>query len=222
MGYWVYYLGWLLFSYALHRPWAMAGVLVFVVLRPFLPDPVTLLRTWRRIRSLSEQVRANPANVTARRDLAVLWLERGRPGRALELLEEANQRDRDNAEILYLIGLARLRTKDFAGVLAPIVRAVELDPRVRFGEPYMVAAEALRALGRLEEAEDALDRYVRVNSSAVRAFYLLGCVRAERGDTEGARKALAEARATFWMLPWYRRRTEIRWWAAAVLARVWL
>jgi len=55
----------------------------------------------------------------------MLWLERMRPGRALELLEEADKRDPNNAEILYLTGVARFRSGDAEGALAPLVRAVQ-------------------------------------------------------------------------------------------------
>src|SRR5262245_23625804 len=106
MGYWTYYLAWIALTYALHRPWVMLGAVLFFVLRPFIPDPWVLARTWGRMRALEGQVAANPSNVTARRDLAELWLERLRPKRALELLDEARRRDPDDAELLYLTGLA--------------------------------------------------------------------------------------------------------------------
>jgi predicted Zn-dependent protease len=222
MGYWTYYLAWIALTYALHRPWLMAGALVFFVLRPFIPDPVVLFRTFGRIRTLEAQIAANPANVTARRDLASIWLERLRPGRALELLDEARRRDPDNAELLYLTGLARLRSGDPEGAVEPLVKAIDIDPRVRFGEPYLVAAEALLRLGRLEEAEDALERYVDRNSSSMQGHVRLAIVRKERGDGEGAKKALAEALATWGQLPSYKRRAEFNWWLRAQLARVWI
>jgi predicted Zn-dependent protease len=221
MGYWLYYLVLIFLGYALHRPWVMAGVLVFFILRPFIPDPWVLVKTFGQMRALDAQIAANPANVTARRDLAVKWLERLRPRRALELLDEARQRDPDDPELLYLTGIARMRSGDAEGALGPLVKAVEIDPRMRFGEPYLVAAEALVALGRLEEAEDALERYVHANSSSVQGFARLSDVRRRRGDREGARKALGEALATWSQVPGYRRRAELGWWLRAQLARLW-
>lgn len=220
MGYWTYYLAWVLLSYAMQEPWLMAGVVVFFVLRRFLPDPVVLARTWGRIRSLDAQISANPANVTARRDLALIWLERMRPRRALELLDEARKRHPDDAELLYLTGLARLRSGDAAGALEPLVKAVEIDPRVRFGEPYLVAAEALAALGKLEEAEDALDRYTDVSSSSLQGWVRLADVRRRRGDKKGAGEALNEAIATWKQVPGYRRRGELGWLLRAYWARL--
>ena len=62
MGYWTYYLAWIALTYALHRPWLMVGALVFFVLRPFIPDPWVLARTFGRIRALEAQIAANPAD----------------------------------------------------------------------------------------------------------------------------------------------------------------
>lgn len=220
MGYFAYYLAMMLLAFVLQRPPLLLGIVVFLILRPFLPDPVVLVRTWGRIRALTRQVEANPANVTARRDLAMVWLERMRPSRALELLLEADKRDPDNAEILYLMGLARLRSGDPAGALEPLVRAVEIDPRVRFGEPYLVAGQALLKLRRHAEAEDSLERYVSANSSSVEGYYLLAKARGELSDRPGAKKALAEARSTFWHLPGRKKREQLGFWALALLASI--
>jgi tetratricopeptide (TPR) repeat protein len=220
MGYWTYYLGWILLTYALHRPWLMVGALVFFVLRPFIPDPWVLARTWGRIRALDAQIAANPANVTARRDLAEIWLDRMRPGRALALLDEARARTPKDAELLYLTGLARLRGGDPEGALDPLVEAVDIDPRVRFGEPYLVAADALTRLGRLEEAEDALERYTSTNSSSLQGYVRLAGVRRARGDAEGSKKAVREALDTWKQIPAYRRRMEVGWWLKALWASI--
>lgn len=220
MGYWAYYLAFTLLSYAMHQPWMLAGILVFFVLRPFIPDPWVLARTWARIRALDAQIEANPQNVTARRDLAVIWLERLRPGRALALLDEARRREPDDPELLYLTGVARLRSGDPEGALEPLVRAVEIDPRVRFGEPYLVAAEALAAMDRLEEAEDAAERYTTVSSSSLQGFVRLAEIRRRRGDKAGMKEALAEALSTWRQVPSYRRRGEFGSWIKAQWARV--
>jgi tetratricopeptide (TPR) repeat protein len=203
------------------RPWVMAGVLVFFVLRPFIPDPWVLVKTFGRIQTLGAQIGANPANVSARRDLAELWLERLRPRRALSLLDQARQRDPNSAELLYLTGVARLRSGDAEGALEPLIKAVEIDARIRFGEAYLAAAEALVTLSRFEEAADVLERYVNVNSSSVQGFVWLSEVRRQRGDREGARKALREALATWSQVPGFRRRAELRWWLRAQLVRLW-
>lgn len=215
MAYGWYYLAMIFLSYTLHRPWLMAGIVLFFLMRPFLPDPVVLWRSWGQIQSLTAQIEANPANVKARRELAMVWLERLRPGRALELLDEARQRFPEDAELLYLTGLARLRCGDAEGSLDPLVKAVEIDPKLRLGDPYLAAAEALMSLGRMEEAEDALERYIDANSSSIQGYVLLADVREKLGRKEDANNAIAEALDTWKKLPAFRKKGQWAWWFRA-------
>lgn len=223
MGYWTYYLILVAVSYAagtIGIPMLIVGIAALALLRRVLPDPVIWLRTSGRIRSLRSEVAANPANATARRHLAMLHLERRRPRAALRLLDEARQRDDDNPELLFLIGLARFRSGDAQGALEPLVQAVEKEPRLRYGEPYLVAGLALLDLGRKAEAEDALERFVGVNSSSLEGRVRLARLRAARGDSAGARAAVREALSTWGQLPRFGRRKQLGWWLRAQLARV--
>lgn len=222
MGYWTYYLAFLVLAYVTQYPWLLVGIVVFFVARRFVPDPFVILRTFGRIRKLKQQIQMNPSNVTARRDLAEIYLARLRPRAALKLLDGARERFPDDAELLYLTGLARLRAGDAAGALEPIVKAVAIEPRVSFGEPFLVAGDALAKLGRYEEAEDSLERYVEANSSSVQGFTKLAFVRKRRQDQDGARRALREALDTWSAVPGYKKRKELGWWLRAQLARVWI
>lgn len=220
MGYWTYYVVWIALAAALRYPWLAAGALVFFVLRRFIPDPFVFVKTMGRIRSLRVQIEANPANVTARRDLARLYLDRLRPRAALKLVDEALARDPKNAELLYLRGLACSRVGRYTDALAPLVEAVQIDPRILFGEPYLLAGDALTKLGRDEEAEDAYERYVDANTSSVEGFLKLSRVRRRRANKPGARVALDEALSTFSQLPGFRRRKQLGWWLRAHVDRL--
>lgn len=222
MSYWAYYLVWILLAYGLRNPLLLVGVVVFLLLRRVLPAPGPLLRALSRMRRLREQVEANAANIPARRELAELYLEVLRPGRALELLDQARSREPDSAELLYLTGLARHRKGLHEQALAPLVAAVEHDPRVRFGEPYRVAGRALMALKRYPEAEDALERYVETNTSAIDGQLQLAIARARQGRQEEARSALDEARSTWRQIPRSLRRRQRGAWLRTQWARVWL
>lgn len=220
MGFFSYYLAFILLAWLLRYPWLLAGVVVFFLLRRFIPDPVVWARTQRRLSRLRAEISANPANVVARRDLARTMLERRRPRRALALLDEARARTPDDPELLLLTGLARQRAGDHEGALAPLVRAVEVNPKVGYGEAYRVAGDALRALGRLEEAEDAYERFTRWNTSSMEGWLKLSRVRRRRGDAAGARAAIDEAVRTWQQLPGFQRRRQLGWWLRASLARL--
>lgn len=215
MGYFSYYLGWILLTYLIQYPPLLVGLVVIFLVRRFVPDPLVLFRTMGRISALRRQIDANPANVTARRDLAMVYVERLRPGRALELLDEARKRFPDDAELLYLSGLALFKRGEHEKALGPLVKSVQIDGRVRFGEPYLVAGDALRKLGRNEEAIDAYERFVETNSSSVEGHVKLALAHRAAKDEAAAKRALDEAFATWAQIPSYKRRKELNWWLYA-------
>lgn len=220
MGYYTYYLALIVVSMIAQYPPLLVGIVVFFLLRRWLPDPIVLWRTMGRIQALHRQIDANPANVTARRDLAMVYVERLRPGRALELLEEARKRFPEDAELLYLSGLAHWKRGDAEKALGPLVKSIQLDPRVRFGEPYLVAGDALKKLGRTEEAIDAYERFVHTNSSSVEGQVKLALAHRANRDPKAAKAALAEAFTTWAQIPGYKRRKELSWWLYAWICRL--
>ena len=217
MGYWSYYLFWIAAWFLIGHPLLLLGVVVFVALRPFIPDPYVWLRTAGKIRTLRAQIDANPANSTARRDLARIYLARRRPKRALELLDQARERHPDDSELLFLTGQARFRAGDAEGALEPLIEAVAIDPRTGFGEPYRVAGDALTKLKRLRDAEDAYEHLVDANSSSIEGWFKLARVRLQLGDDESSREAKRELLSTWRTLPSYLRRKEWWWRARSML-----
>jgi tetratricopeptide (TPR) repeat protein len=220
VGYCSYYLAFFALSYLLRYPWLLFGVLAVAVLQRWLPDPWVWMRTASRMRSLRAQVDLNAANVTARRDLARLYLERGRPARAIALLDQARERTPDQPELLLLTGMAKLRAGEPDAALAPLVAAVERDPRVGFGEPYRLAGDALFQLGRWDEAEDAYLHFAERNSSSVEVWFKIFRVRARAGRRDDARAALDQLFSTWRSLPGFHRRKQWSWWLRACSARV--
>jgi tetratricopeptide (TPR) repeat protein len=229
MGYyWTYYALTLFIAYAVQNPWVCAVVVAFVLLRPWLPDPVVLFRTLSRVGRLKAQVRLNPANITARRDLGRAYLDLRRPKTALRYLDEARARDPRDPEIAYLRGLALLGVRHDEAALAALGEAVGVDPeggepfssqssrRVggtfsRYGEAYLAAALALERLRRLPQAEEALAMSATCNSSLIEPRVRLARVRRARGDESGSREALRDARRTFAELPTFMRRKQLGW-----------
>jgi tetratricopeptide (TPR) repeat protein len=229
MGYyWTYYAASLLAAYLVRNPWACGVLLVFVLAKRWLPDPVVLMRTLSRIGSLKVQVRLNAANIIARRDLARAYLDLLRPRTALRYLDEARARDPRDLEVAYLRGQALLRIGDDEAALRAFAEAVGIDPDAgqpfsdvstrrgsashnRYGEAYLAAATALERLGRLEQAEEALMMSASCNSSALEPLIRLARVRKRRGDAAGARKAIDEATRTWSELPGFARRKQLGW-----------
>src|SRR6266545_3954571 len=169
MGYWPYYLALFASSYALRYPWLAAGAVLVWLARRWLPDPYLFFRHAGHVHRLKREIRANRDNVTARRDLAKIWLAKRRPRRAIPLLDEARQRDPESAELLLLSGTARLEAGRAEEALPLLIEAAARNQRQQYGRAYLVAARALDKLGRFDDAEDALVRYAAIHSSSVEA-----------------------------------------------------
>jgi tetratricopeptide (TPR) repeat protein len=219
-SYFTYYLVWVFLSYAFSAPWLLAGVVVLFVLHRFIPGPGALFRLFGRAGRLRAQVDVNRANITARRDLAIIYLDGLRARSAIRLLEEGLTLAPNDAELLYLLGLALHRGGRHEDALTPLVRAVEIDPRVRYGLPYSVAGDALAALGRWEAALDAYERYVLGNSSDVSVYTRLARAQMKTGDATASRKTLLEGLHTWTVLPGSMKRRQFRHYLGAQWARV--
>ena len=199
----------------------LAVVLVYLARRMrWLPDPYLWLKHAGKVGKLKAQIRQNADNVTARRDLARIWLEKKRPRRAIKLLEEARRREPDSPELAFLLGKALLMAGKSEQSLAFLVESAHKNEKAYYGEAYLLAGRALINLRRDAEAEDALDRYVHINASSVQGRVLLAVARREQGDKKGADAAMREALETFSHIPGFRRRAEILWWLRANLMRV--
>jgi tetratricopeptide (TPR) repeat protein len=170
----------------------------------------------RRARALEAQVRANPANITAHRDLATYWLARRRPRRALAHTQHALARDPDEIELQYLAARCRLAARDHAPAAAALQAIAARDPAFRYGEPALRAGDALLALGRWSAAEAALDEFARRNLSSVEVRVKLARCRDQRGDHAGARALRGEARRTYRELPRFQQRAQRGWYLRAV------
>ncbi|HXU68936.1 MAG TPA: tetratricopeptide repeat protein [Polyangia bacterium] len=217
MGYLAYYLFFFVISYTLRYPWLLAAVVVVWLSRRWLPDPYLYFKHAGHVRRLKAEIAHNAENATARRDLAKIWLAKKRPRRAIVLLEEARRRDRDSAELPLLLGTALYGAGRADEALPLLVEAAGKNERQMYGEAYLVAGKALRALGRFAEAEDAFARYLAINSSSVEGRVLLACVRRELKDAAGAKAATREALETFAAVPRFRRRAELKWYVRARL-----
>jgi hypothetical protein len=216
-----YYLFWILaptVASMVVEHWAVFVVIPIALLaRRWLPDPFLYLRHRVHIRALEMQAAMNPANVTARRDVAKLWLQLHRPARALRFVDEALAKEPSSSTLRHLRGICLIGTGEHDKAVDQLVALVGDDPSFAQGEPYLRAGEALMALARWDDAEDAFERFVDLQSSSVEGWYRLAQVRAKKDDRPGAREALKAARDAYEGAPSFHRRKNIGWYWRARL-----
>ncbi|HTL32778.1 MAG TPA: tetratricopeptide repeat protein [Kofleriaceae bacterium] len=211
-----YYLFWLLIPTILAvvsaHPSVLLVIVIALVARRWLPDPIDYLRHARRINTLRAQIEVNPANAVARTQLAEIWLAKRRPKRAIPLLEQALERDPTSAELKYLLGLARQRAGQAEAALTPLSEALAKDDRVRYGSAYLAIADALSDLKRDDEAIEAYGRYLKINTSSLEGYTKLVRAHRRKKDEPAARKARDQGLDTWRVLPGFQRRKQLLWW----------
>jgi tetratricopeptide (TPR) repeat protein len=210
-----YYLFWLVaplvLSAVTRHPVLAAVALIGFLARRWLPDPFLFFKYSGRVAGLQQDIAANPHNAAAQRELALIYLEKRRPGKAVPLLAAALERDPESPDLHHHLGRALLGCGRWQEAVDHLVTAVTADPRLAYGAPYLHAGEALLQLRRFDDAEEAFSRAVAVNASSVEARTKLGFARAGRGDGEGARTAFAAARTTYRQLPGFSKRRSWPW-----------
>jgi len=170
------------------RGWVVAGVAAVAL------GAVTCVRNadyasafdlWR------DTVAKRPDNFRARYNLALLWLERGRPDEAVAEAREAVRRTPENPDAQLNLALVLTR----AGQPAEAVTAAEASVRLWPGaaDGWLALGNALLAAGRGGEAVPAFVRAVEIAPESPAARNNLGSALARQGRAEEAVAQLTEA-----------------------------
>ena len=159
---------------------------------------------------------ANPHNTSAKLELARNLLQRKKYQEALPYLQQALPVMEDSADVHYEIGLIYLKLGDLGKGESYMLKAVELNPRVKYGEAYLRLGEALAPIAP-DRAVQFIEQFRDLHSSSVEAYYRLGLLYQQLGRGEEAKRTFREALDIYRGLPRYSRRQQRRW---ALLARL--
>lgn len=188
-------------------------VILYVLDRRFVgmfPSVVKPLKRMSRIRALRRQADNSPSDMSARYDLARLLLERRRYGEARQWLEQIRHAYEDSAEYWDDLGTALLHTGDATAGEQYILKALELNPRVKYGEPYLRLASHY-ARHDQQKALQVLEQFRHIQSSSCRAYYMLGQLDRSLGREQEAKQSFREAVNVYRSLPKYKKRSERGW-----------
>lgn len=167
-------------------------------------------QTASRIRKLKGSLELNPHHTSDRLELARLLMERKKYGEALPHLEQCFQMIPDSAQIGVDIGLCRLKSGQLNEGEKAMLAALEQEPRVRYGEPYLRLAEAFEAIDS-DKALAYLERFRSIHSSSVEGYYRLGRLYGKLGRISLSKKAYEEAIEIYRQLPKYQKRSQRAW-----------
>jgi tetratricopeptide (TPR) repeat protein len=188
----------------------------FIGLTPSIARPI---KRRQRLNQLNRDIKLQPHLTSAKLELARIFLEKKRYAEALPLLEDVQRVMEDSPDVLYEIGLCRLKAGQTEEGERLIIQALEKNPRVKYGEPYLRLGETF-AERDPDKAVKYLEQFHDVHSSSCEAYYLLGKLYKRMGRTEEARSAFKETLDIYRALPKYKRKSERRWALLAALSRV--
>lgn len=184
----------------------------FIGLTPSLFKP---LKRMRRLSRLRDELRMSPHHTSTKLEIARIYMEQQKYDAALELLEDVRRMMDDSADVLSESGICLLKLGRREEGEAFMNQALDINPRVKYGEPYLRLGEAF-AQSDPGKAIGYLKKFREVNLSSCEAYYRLGLLYKELGREEEARRSFRETVELYRGLPKYKRRFERRW---ALLAR---
>jgi tetratricopeptide (TPR) repeat protein len=189
-------------------------LIIYFVDRKFVGLFPNLLKPWQRYRQmrlLKREIELNPHHARNKLDLGNFLLEKKRYRQALPYLQSAAERLDDQAEAQYALGLALTKLGEKERGIEQIHRALEMNPRLRYGEPYLQLAGYYRQEGQPDLAKEALFQFHQVNTSSSEAYYRLGELHRLAGEKDEARSAYDEAITNYRTSPKFKRKSERRW-----------
>lgn len=186
----------------------------------WFPRVVRKVKNGQKLRQLLKELEANPHNVTDKLEVGRLYAERKRFEKAIPYLEGALVRIETHAEGLFYLGWSFLQTGRVDVGIAKIEEALELNPRVRYGEPYLRLAEYYRGHGDYTAALHSLQRANEAGLSSAQIEYRKGQLFTQLGNKEKASEAFNTAIQYYRTSPKYLKKEERRWALLARLARL--
>ncbi|MFD1775091.1 tetratricopeptide repeat protein [Paenibacillus rhizophilus] len=173
----------------------------------------SIARPFRRARQSSRlrtQISLNPNDVSSKFELARLLAERKKYREAQELLLQIGDRYEQSAEYWVDLGYANIKLGQLEEGESQMLRGLEINRRVQYGQPYLRLAEAFRHNDR-DKALHYLQEFHEIQSSSSEAYYLLGSMYKALGQEAEAKRSFNESVAVYRSLPRYKKRQERGW-----------
>lgn len=169
------------------------------------------VRAWGEAGRLRRALAVNPHDAAARTELGAILVRQGRFREARAELTRAMPRVDDLPEANYSLGLCLLHDGEMEKGRELVERALALNPKFGYGEPYLRLGDFRAERGEWEQAAERYRQATAIHSSSVEGWYKLGQALDHLGKRDEARAALQEALTSYRTAPWYRRSDDRPW-----------
>lgn len=187
--------------------------IIYILDRSFVGIFPSLRKPFKRLSQISklrQQVAMSPHDVSSRRELARLLMERKKYQEAYDIFLGVEQALANSADYWSDRGISALKLGLITEGRRDISQALAMNERVKYGEPYLQLALTL-APSEPELALKYAAKYSEINSSSIEAYYLLGKLYKDMGHNEKAKQAWTEGAGIYRALPKYQKRKERKW-----------
>ena len=188
----------------------------YVGVFPSLTKP---FKRMKKISKLRSQILMNPNDVSSKHELACLLIERKKYQEALEILNSIQVQFEHSAEYWDDLGTANLMLGHIEDGEGYILKALSINPRVKYGQPYLRLASIYQRSDH-ERVEKYVRQYQDIHSSSCEACYLLGMMYKEMGLKQEAQTAFSDSIDIYRSLPKYKKRQERKWAVLSIVKRM--
>lgn len=193
------------------------ALLFFLIERRFigiLPDFTAPLRRAGRVRELQKEIKVNPADAEAYLELGEVFLRRGEYEKSLSYLNSAAAKMDGHPLFHYYRGASYYQLGRIEEGRVEIEKAVAINPKISFGEPYLYLARIYLQQPDKEKIKQVNQQLMQYGSPKI--HYLAGSLFLNH-DKEKARRFFQETIEDYQACRGALRRLYRRW---AVLAKI--
>lgn len=176
-----------------------------------LPDFLAPWHLSRKISALKKDITINPYDGRSYYELGATLAEKGRLQESRGYLEKAQSLMPDHPDVLFYLGLVYLRSGFAEEGKRALERALELNPKVKYGAPYVYLMEYTLLWAKNQEK---MDEYLKkiAEYGSPQYYYELGVLFQKADRQDKARAMFGEALASYRNSPRFYRK-QYRYWA---------
>lgn len=182
-------------------------------------NPTFFVKRRGAIAELEQAVADNDHDVASHNDLGRLLADAGKFDEAAGHMRKAIERMEESAETNFYHGLCLLKTGSPDEGRRFMKQALEINPRYGYAAPQVALARTALESGDHADALNWARDAVKLNTSSVEGWVLVGEAELAGGDAAAAAESFKQAQSAYNDLPHYLKLGEKRWLKEAKRAR---
>jgi Tfp pilus assembly protein PilF len=151
------------------------------------------LRQKQNLKRFLHNATVNPKDADAHVQLGIIYLQRRQNAKAIEHLSRAVEIDKNEIDANFELGKLARSNGDLQGALNHFSIVVEQNDKHALSEVWREIGATYFAANMLDDAREALDKFVERRSADVEGLYYLGKVLKAQGEHDRASATFAEA-----------------------------